>query len=227
MMNNKDISALADAVRNTLNGGKHIDPLHLPSAPGSTRAFICLVKILLLIPPAIVPILIYPSLAYSQNARIDNVLISTKPGAVVSFTVIDAFTGDIEEAIKSGITTSFTFRVKLYRKKALWFDKMINDITFQHTVKYDSLKDEYHVTFGERRNERVTTQEMDEMKRMMSTVRHLLIVPGKELERSGTYRVTIKAELDTIDLPFPLNYMLFFVSFWNFETDWFAEDFSL
>jgi len=33
------------------------------------------------------------------------------------------------------------------------------------------------------------------------------------------------ATLDAINLPFPLNYMLFFVSFWEYETDWCEKEF--
>jgi hypothetical protein len=33
------------------------------------------------------------------------------------------------------------------------------------------------------------------------------------------------AQLDKIRLPFYLHYVLFFVSLWDFETDWYAVDF--
>ncbi|MBI5286434.1 MAG: DUF4390 domain-containing protein, partial [Deltaproteobacteria bacterium] len=45
------------------------------------------------------------------------------------------------------------------------------------------------------------------------------------LQKGGTYQLKIKAELDTINLPFPLSYMLFFVSFWDYETDWYVKEF--
>jgi len=34
-----------------------------------------------------------------------------------------------------------------------------------------------------------------------------------------------KAELNKLTLPFHLHYVLFFVSLWDFETDWYTIDF--
>ena len=35
----------------------------------------------------------------------------------------------------------------------------------------------------------------------------------------------VKAELEKVRLPLYLHYVLFFVSLWDFETDWFTIDF--
>jgi len=35
----------------------------------------------------------------------------------------------------------------------------------------------------------------------------------------------VKAELEKVRLPLYLHYVLFFVSLWDFETDWYTVDF--
>ncbi len=40
------------------------------------------------------------------------------------------------------------------------------------------------------------------------------------LEKDVRYEVSAKAEMEKVQLPFYLNYILFFTSLWNFETHW-------
>jgi len=179
--------------------------------------------------------LLFPIQAFAQGVRIDNVIVTNTPQAVmVSFEVKDAFTKDIEEAIKSGIPTTFTFFVELYKKRELWFDERIVSLQFRHTVKYDTLKEEYEVYLEENQpSNGVRIKEISKVKDMMVKIRGIgdtsggiPVIPHLALEKGGRYQLRMKAELDTINLPFPLNYMLFFVSFWDFETDWHVEEFT-
>ena len=40
------------------------------------------------------------------------------------------------------------------------------------------------------------------------------------VQPDSTYRLRVKAELNKVRLPFYLHYVLFFVSLWDFETEW-------
>ena len=51
------------------------------------------------------------------------------------------------------------------------------------------------------------------------------ICPMDKLEKGEEYQVQIKGELSKVTLPLYLHYILFFVSFWDFETDWHTVDF--
>jgi hypothetical protein len=51
------------------------------------------------------------------------------------------------------------------------------------------------------------------------------IVPLSELTKGKQYQIRAKAELNKLTLPFYLHYVLFFVSLWDFETDWYTIDF--
>ena len=164
----------------------------------------------------------------SINPAVDKVVITNNSDSVqVSFEIKNAFTKDIEEGIKSGIPTTFTFFVELYRKQGLWFDETLAGMTFRHTVKYDTLKEEYEIVQGEKPQNAMRVKEIEQAKKIMAGGDNIIIKPASALKKGEGYQIRIKATLDPVNLPFPLNYMLFFVSFWNYETGWYEKEFVI
>lgn len=165
----------------------------------------------------------------AADARINNVRVApvNGEGAVsVSFSVSDAFTNEIDDAIKSGLATSFTFRVEVERRRTLWFDHGEADMRFKHTVKYDTLRDEYNVILEEAGNTVERTKDFGRMKALMSDCNGITVRPEAGFIKGENYEIRIKAELHTIKLPMGLDYVLFFVKLWDFETDWHTVIFS-
>ena len=54
----------------------------------------------------------------------------------------------------------------------------------------------------------------------MSTVEKLPIIPTCWLRKDQEYYLKVKAELSKVRLPLFFRYILFWVSLWDFETDW-------
>lgn len=166
--------------------------------------------------------------AYSMDAMVDKVVIINNPdNTQISFEIKNAFTKEIEEGIKSGMPTSFTFFVELYRKQGIWFDELLVEQVFKHTVKYDTLKEEYEIVLEEKPQNSIRVKEIEQAKKIMADSENIIIPHPSTLKKEEQYQLRIRATLDAIDLPFPLNYMLFFVSFWNYETDWYEKEFIL
>ena len=162
----------------------------------------------------------------SMNPAVDKVAIINNSDSVkVSFEIKNAFTKEIEEGIKSGIPTTFTFFIELYRKQGLWFDETLAGMTFRHTVKYDTLKEEYEIVQGEKPKNTMRIKEIEQAKKIMAGGDNIIVKPASALKKGEGYQIRIKATLDPVNLPFPLNYMLFFVSFWNYETGWYEKEF--
>ncbi len=162
----------------------------------------------------------------AQGADITRLKVEHSPQFRVSFFIKDAFTKDIEEAIKSGIPTSFTFIIKLYRKKTLWPDELVGSWRFDHTVRYDILKEVYEVVLAEKN----TTEKVKDRKKMhilMSTVSDMVISPTPVLKEGEVYELRIKAKLYTVRLPFLLKYVLFFLKFWDVESSWYVYRFTV
>ncbi len=150
-----------------------------------------------------------PSLAFSTEARVDKLFVGKKPNLNLSFMVLDAFKPEMEEGIKSGIPTTFTFFVELHRVRRMWPDKSVQKWTFEHTVKYDNLKEEYEVTLNEL-NQVIRTKDFLEMKRLMVTGNAIELKTGEPLRAGSRYTLRIMAQMDIIELPFLLRHMLFF-----------------
>ena len=157
---------------------------------------------------------------------VDKVVVVNNPdNTQISFEIRNAFTKEIEEGIKSGIPTTFTFSVEIYQKRNLWLDETLAATKFKHTVKYDTLKEEYEIILEEKPQAVIRIKEIEKVKNVMAAGDGIIVKPSLPLRKGERYQLKIKATLDAINLPFPLNYMLFFVSFWEYETDWCEKEF--
>jgi hypothetical protein len=168
-------------------------------------------------------VLLFPLSAFCQKASIKDVNVKGTNGVwKVSFDVENCFTEKMEEAIQSGIRTTFTFYIQLYQKRSWWKDRKIASLEFRHTVQYHPIQKVYQVTLEENHSSPVASS-LEEAKKLMSKVKELEIRSSSPLKPGIPTYFRIKAELDPVRLPLRLEYLLFFVSLWDFETDWHIE----
>jgi len=166
---------------------------------------------------------IFPPPAFCQKASVrDVVLKGTNEAWKVSFQVENCFTEKMEEAIRSGIRTTFTFYIDLYQKRSWWKDRKVASCEFQHTVQYYPIQKVYQVTLGKNPSSEPTSS-LEEAKKLMSEVKEFEIKPSSPLKPGIPTYFRIKAELDPVKLPLHLEHLFFFVSLWDFETDWHIE----
>lgn len=177
----------------------------------------------------IIIVLVFSLLAIPAPAKraflSDIVVTNTRDHLLVYFSVNDCFTIEMNRAIESGIKTTFTFFIELYERRDFWWDRKITDMEISHSIKYDSLKRVYEVTLSENNNEVTVVKDFDDAKKLMSDVVALKVTPIHNLRKGGRYRLQLMAELDKIKLPFYLHYVFFFLSLWDFETDWYTVNF--
>ena len=170
--------------------------------------------------------LLLPGAARSEDATIADVVVSRTPALAITFSVQGAFTKEMDEAIQSGIPTTFNFVVEVDRVRGAWFDETLSVTRFSHSVKYDSLKEEYEISIDEMGEKSIRTKDPKEMKALMSVVTSVDIKSEEPLVKGEQYEFRVKAELRTMDLPFLLNYLLFFVKLWDFETGWYSYTYT-
>ena len=170
--------------------------------------------------------LILQSTAFAEDAVLTNIIVTnTRDDLLVYLSVKGAFREEMEKAILSGVPATFSFLVDLYLVRNLWLDRKITDLNVTHTIKYDNLKKEFSITRSWEDNKTQVTQSFKEARKLMTEVDGIKVVPLKWLEAGKQYQIRSKAELSEITLPFYLHYVLFFVSLWDFETDWYTIDF--
>jgi len=170
--------------------------------------------------------LLLPAPAYCDDARISDVVVSRSPSLSITFRVKGAFTKEMDEAIQSGIPTTFNFIVEVDRVINAWFDETLSVTKFSHSVKYDSLKEEYAISIDEMGEKSIRTKDPEEMKALMSVVTSVDIKSSEPLVEGAEYEFRLKAELRKVDLPVLLNYILFFMKLWDFETGWYTYSYT-
>ena len=164
--------------------------------------------------------------ALAADARLTDIVVTnTRDDLIVYFSVSDCFTDDLQKAINNGVSTIFTFFVKLYEVRDWWWDKSIADIKVSHEIKYDSLKKIYILNLSSSDDKATYVKDFEEAKKLMSEIVGLKVTELRNLQRGNRYQISMMAELDKIRLPFYFHYVFFFLSLWDFETDWYTVDF--
>ena len=168
-----------------------------------------------------------PSMLQAAEATLSDIIVTnTQEDLLVFFDIEGCFTREMEEAILNGIPTTFTIYIKLYKTRTLWLDASISDIELEHTINFDNMKDEFRVTRSEDNYSELVLKEFDAAKKAMAEIKNIKVAPLRELSKKGKYQLRVKAELEKVRLPLYLHYVLFFVSLWDFETDWYTVDFT-
>ncbi|MCD4717547.1 MAG: DUF4390 domain-containing protein [Desulfobacterales bacterium] len=163
----------------------------------------------------------------AEEARIKDIaVINSWDHCILSFSVTGCFTEEMKKAIDNGIDTTFTFYIELYEVRKLWWDRQVADLSVSHSIKYDNLKKVYMVTLSEKDDKVFYVEDFDKAKKVMSEIKGFGITRLHNLQKGKRYQVRMMTELDKITLPFYLDYVFFFLSLWDFETDWYTVDFS-
>lgn len=169
-------------------------------------------------------VLLIHTAVWAQDARLTRITVSnTRDDLLLYFTLEGAFTQKLQEAILSGVSSTFTFNVSLHRNRAWWFDKSIADLKLTHTIKYDSLQKTFTVRRSWKESDPAVTKSFEQAQRWMTEVDNLRVYPLKKLEKGLQYQIRVMAEISKLTLPLYLHYVLF--SLWDVETDWYTIDF--
>jgi hypothetical protein len=163
--------------------------------------------------------------AFAQNATIEELIVTNSSTDLLLFlTVNNAFTKQMEEGIKNGIPVTFNFYVKL-EKKRTWMNQELVSLRFDHTLSYDTLKEEYSIVRSEMAGQPFRTKSLAEAKKAMAQLNGPPVSPLKALLPEAGYLLRVKAKLAEKTLPLYFHYVIPFWSLWDFETEWYTVEF--
>lgn len=164
--------------------------------------------------------------ALAQNATIEELIVSNSSTDLLLFlTVNNAFTKQMEEGIKNGIPVTFNFYVKLEKKRNTWMNQELVSLRFDHTLSYDTLKEEYSIVRSEQAGQTLRTKSLAEAKKAMAQLNGPQITPLKTLLPEAGYLLRVKVKLAEKTLPLYVHYVIPFWSLWDFETEWYTVEF--
>jgi len=156
-------------------------------------------------------------LAAPANPKISEVSGEIRSGeARVRFTLQNAFSPGMVEALKSGIEITFKTTVQVERVYRNWFDQPVGQVQYTRSVRYDALSRVYRLHRDD--GDELLPDVLAALDRM---TRFEVIVPvAGNIERGKPYRARVRARLDKVGLSEPLRSIFFFSSLWDVETDW-------
>jgi len=163
---------------------------------------------------------------FATEAKLTDIIVTnTRDDLLIYLKVEGAFPSEMKEAILSGVPTTFSFFVSLYQHRSFWFDKKVTDLTITHSIKFNRLKNEFTINRSWENTPPIVVNSFPRAQKLMASVDNLKVVSLDNLIKGQQYQIRAKAELDKLTLPLYLHYVLFFVSLWDFETDWYTIDF--
>ena len=164
---------------------------------------------------------------WAEDARITDIVVTnSSEDLLVYFTVTDCFKEDMKKAIDNGVSTVFTFLIRLDEVRDFWWDNEIADLRISHEIRYDNLKNIYLLKLSSGDGKELYVKDFNKARKLMSEVVGRRVTSLKNLQKGVRYQIGLKAELDKIRLPFYFHYVFFFLSLWDFETDWYIVDFK-
>ncbi len=156
-----------------------------------------------------------PLTAASPKPTIEN-LVATASGGMVSvhFTLEGAFrNGEMIEALKSGLPTSFSYSIEVFRDRPNWFDDSIAKARVEVICTYNSLTREYLLNYRRDRHlvRSETFTDLAELERKMTTVGETDLF---EIGTRKPYKLKVRAKADL------MRGWLMYVIPWEVSTRW-------
>jgi hypothetical protein len=156
-----------------------------------------------------------PLPAAPPNPTIEQLSATAAAGRVsVRFTLAGAFdNAEMVEALKSGLPTSFTYSIEIFRDRPNWFDDSIANARVEVICTYNSLTREYLLNY--RRDKKLVRSEtftdLAALERQMATVNEADLFDLGD-RKPWKHKVRVKADL--------MRGWLMYVIPWEVSTRW-------
>jgi hypothetical protein len=114
---------------------------------------------------------------------------------VVSFTLANGFTTELQEAVRSGLTAAIAYEIQLRRGGTLWFDRTIATATVTATARFDNLTRQHQLsrTIDGRGEEPRRTEDEAQVREWMTVFKQLPVFDTRQLEPNTEYYVRVRA----------------------------------
>lgn len=117
-------------------------------------------------------------------------------GAIyVSYEVGRPFTPRLTETLLQGMPATVSYEVGLWKRRALWFDKLVVALQSEHKVAYDEWIKSYRVRSGSSPPQSRVAANIDSLHAMLFNSRRIPIAAAAALDSTGTYYVSVRVTI--------------------------------
>ena len=117
----------------------------------------------------------------------------------VDYDVDQPFTPQLEETLLRGMPATIGIEIGLWKKRALWFDKLVLAIRSEHKVVHDLWTRSFRVLSGTAPPQRRIAANLDSLRSMLFTARGLPIATAADLDSTGSYYVSVRVRIQPVD----------------------------
>ncbi len=186
-----------------------------------------MLAVLLLFLVLIFPVITSAEVTPERQATFTDLTATTSESHLIVFgTLENSFTSEMIEILHSGIALHFSFFIELYKTTENWPEELIATKNFEHSMTFDTLKENYKVTLEEDNNKVLSFRSLFEAQKEINEINGVKVVNLNQLLPDNQYKLRIKAELYQKTLPLSLHTILPFLSWWDVETDWYTITFN-
>jgi hypothetical protein len=152
----------------------------------------------LLLPVAISLALLVPGGGSARGAdqvELDVKALAKDGRVLVSFTLVNGFTGELQEAIRSGLVATIAYDIELRRGGTLWFDRTVATAAVTATVRYDNLTRQHQLsrTVDGRGEEPRLTEDESQVREWLTVFKQVPLFSTRPLETNAEYYVRVRA----------------------------------
>jgi hypothetical protein len=115
---------------------------------------------------------------------------------LITYDLRDGFTTDVQEAIASGLRTTFTYTVELRMEVPVWVDRTIDSAVVTCSDQYDNLTRRHNLvrTLDGRVEEAVVSDDIAFVRKWMTTADRLPLFKTSRLEANHDYYVRVSVQ---------------------------------
>jgi hypothetical protein len=167
-----------------------------------------------------------PMQAQAIEPKMTDILITNNTENVLLYArLVNGFKTEMESAILAGVPNIFTLQIEVYQVRSYVWDKKMISHEIKRIIKYDNLKKTFSIdTNGN--TEPVIFPDFESAQKAMADFNGIIAAPLARLVKGNNYYLMMKVKIDKVRLPLHMEYIFFFVSFWDFETAWYRHNFS-
>ncbi|HPC86744.1 MAG TPA: DUF4390 domain-containing protein [Smithellaceae bacterium] len=159
-----------------------------------------------------------PAARAQMDPRLTDILVTGGKGEMLLYArLVDGFKKEMEDAILAGVPAVFTIELDVYEERPYWRDRHILRKEIRRTIKYDNLKKNFLVTTNGLEQPAILPS-FESAQKAMAELNGIPVVAFSNLTRGERYYAQVRVKIDRVRLPFRMEYVLFFVSLWDFET---------
>ena len=169
-------------------------------------------------------LLCFPAQGQAVQPGIADILISNNSENLLLYArCVDCFKTEMESAILAGVPTVFTLQIDVCREGFMW-NKTIISKEIKRTIKYDNLKKTFSI-YTNGNLDAVIFPDFESAQKSMNDFNGIIASPLAALGKGNQYYLKIRVKIDKVRLPLYMEYVFFFVSYWDFETAWYNKEF--